>query len=384
MIACALAPPAADGMLHVLFVALTENDTMRGVERYALELVRALATGHSGEVRVTVLCGSWQGYFNELRALGVEILVAPTRNRKSSRHAFLLTRMRALSRRFDLVHYGNLLPMGLPNRVPSTMTIHDVAEYALRGKYSAPRALYRQLVGLRARHSTMEIAADSMFTRDEIVRHLRMKPERISVIYPGVGHFRDLAPEARMDPGYPYFLYYGVIEATKGADTAVHAFKRLVDEGSAGEFRLLLIGRKGNAFARLSPLIDGQLIVHLGFQEDARLQAYIRGAAAVIFVSRYEGFGLPAVEAYMLNDHIIASQGNSVGEVTRGFALQVDENSVEALLEALRAVCKGRAPLPALSRTSVLERFSWSRAAEQMLALFHKAIARQRATARVH
>jgi glycosyltransferase involved in cell wall biosynthesis len=364
-------------MLRVLFVALTENDTMRGVERYALELVRALATHHSSGIRLTLLCGSWQRYFDELRSLDVEILTAPTRNRKLSRHLFLLTRMRSLSARFDLVHYGNLLPVSLPNRTPSTMTIHDVAEYALSGKYSAPQALYRKLVGLRARHSGMDIAADSLFTRDEIVRYLAIPRDRITVIYPGVDHFRDLAPHARIDTGHPYVLYYGVIEETKGADTAVLAFRQLLNEGTIGDLRLLLIGKKGNAFTRVSPLIDGDRIVYLGFQEDAQLQAYIRGASAVIFVSRYEGFGLPAIESYMLNDHIIASRGNSVGEITRGFALQVDEHSVDAVAAAIRDVHAGKMPIPSLTRESVLARFSWSAAAEQMLALFERAAARK-------
>jgi len=113
------------------------------------------------------------------------------------------------------------------------------------------------------------------------------------------------------------------------------------------------------------------------------LQAYIRGATAVIFVSRYEGFGLPAVEAYMLNDRVIASRGNSVGEISRGFALQVDEHSVDAVAAAMDAVHTGRAPHPALSREDVLARFSWPAAAEQMLALFNRLVSRTR-DARVH
>ena len=157
-------------MLRVLYVALTENDTVRGVERYALELVGSLAKKHGHEVRITLLCGEWQRYFEVLKASGVELMIAPVRNSKRSRHLFLWSRMHALSADFDLVHYGNLFPISRANAVPSTMTIPDVAEYALAGKYGRAQRLYRKLVGWRAARSIAAIAADSHFTRDEIVR----------------------------------------------------------------------------------------------------------------------------------------------------------------------------------------------------------------------
>src|SRR6266480_2462829 len=129
-------------VLRILYVALTENEQVRGVERYALELVRELATRHRDAVHITLLCGEWQRYFWELEPLGVAIDVAECRNTRASRHWYLWTRLRARSAAFDLIHYGNLLPILVPNRVPSTMTIHDVAEYAIARKYSLAKRGY--------------------------------------------------------------------------------------------------------------------------------------------------------------------------------------------------------------------------------------------------
>jgi glycosyltransferase involved in cell wall biosynthesis len=359
-------------MMRLLYVALTENDTVRGVERYALELCRALATQHGDLVEITLLRGAWQRYFDELRDHGVRLVDAPCANRKPSRHAWLMTRLRGMSREFDHVHYGNLLPFVVPNAVPSTMTIHDVAEYALAGKYSGVQRAYRKAIGRCATRLASRLFADSEFTKSEIRRYLGVAPERIDVIYPGVDHFRPRAagappPEAA---GGPYFLYFGVLEETKGADTAVLAFDRLRDDPAAAGVRLLLVGRPGNAYGRLRPMIDGHRVVHVGHRDDATLQRFVAAALAVIFVSRYEGFGLPAVEAYMLNDTVIASRGNSVGEITRGFAFNVDETSIDAVADAMRAVLAGTQPRPAIGRDAVLARFSWARAARQALDRF--------------
>ncbi|HEY2817051.1 MAG TPA: glycosyltransferase family 1 protein [Casimicrobiaceae bacterium] len=367
-------------MLRLLYVALTENDQVRGVERYALELVRQLATQHAAEIRITLLCGAWQSYFRVLEPLGVEIVVAPCRNSRASRHAFLLTRLRGQSAGFDLVHYGNLMPIAIPNRAPSTMTIHDVAEYAIARKYSLFRVLYRRIIGWLAARIVVHVLTDSEFSRNEIAFHLGIDRKRVTVIYPGVDHFRRHADVKEM-PQLPkrYFLYYGVIEETKGADTAILAFNALRDDPLARDVALVLVGRPGNAYERLRALIDGRRIVHVGHLDDAALQRCIEGALAVVFVSRYEGFGLPAVESYMLNDTVIASSGHSVGEIARGFAWLVDENRQDAVTAAMRGVLMGERPTRTLDRDAVQRRFSWSDAARRALTVFN-AHARSRAT----
>lgn len=357
-------------MLRLLYVALTENEQVRGVERYALELVRALALHHADAVRVTLLCGPWQTYFRELEPLGVTIDVAPCGNTRAARHGFLMTRMRARSRGFDLVHYGNLLPIALPNRAPSTMTIHDVAEYAIARKYSFVQRSYRRAVGALATRIVRHVLTDSEFSRGEILRRLGVDSGRVSVVYPGVDHFRRRPPGPAAPP-LPdrFFLYYGVLEETKGADTAILAFNALADEPLARDVALVMIGRPGNAYEGLRHLIDGRRIIHFGHLPDAALQEAIERALAVVFVSRYEGFGLPAVEAYMLNDIVIASSGSAVGEIARGFAWLVDETRVETVTAAMRDVLAGRRPPRALDRAAVLAKFSWKGAAERALAV---------------
>jgi glycosyltransferase involved in cell wall biosynthesis len=181
------------GLLRVLVVVLTENETMRGVERYALELVRALALRYPQEIKITLLCGEWQRYFLELRSLGVHVQIAACGKSKASRHVYLATRIRGLSGAFDIVHYGNLLPIAIRNKVPSTMTIHDVAEFALQHKYSGLQRIYRRVVGWRAIRAVARIVTDSEFTRTELRRHLGVHSDRVTVIYPGVDHFRNAA-----------------------------------------------------------------------------------------------------------------------------------------------------------------------------------------------
>jgi glycosyltransferase involved in cell wall biosynthesis len=124
----------------------------------------------------------------------------------------------------------------------------------------------------------------------------------------------------------------------------------------------------------LRPLIDGHRIIYLGFLDDADLRQYIRRALAVVFVSRYEGFGFPAVESYMLNDTVIASTGNSVGEISRDFAFLVDETSVDAVADAMRAVLSGTQPHPRLSRDEICAKYTWGETARQLFVVFQGSV----------
>ena len=72
----------------------------------------------------------------------------------------------------------------------------------------------------------------------------------------------------------------------------------------------------------------------------------------------------------MLNDNVIASSGNAVGEITRGFAWQVDEDDVDAVAAAMRALLAGERAPRTMDRQQVLAKFSWGDAAQRALAIF--------------
>ena len=81
----------------------------------------------------------------------------------------------------------------------------------------------------------------------------------------------------------------------------------------------------------------------------------------------------------MLNDRVIASQGNAVGEIARGFAIMVDEADVAAVTAAMKSVLREQCTPPVLDRETVMSKYSWNLAARRAVSIFRE-VATGRAT----
>jgi glycosyltransferase involved in cell wall biosynthesis len=354
--------------MNVLFIGLTANDTMRGVERYCLEIARYL--NRYPDVAIHLVAGSWQAYYRELEPLGIGVIVADCHNTIAARHAYLTTAIRQLSTHYDLVHYGNLAPYVLKNACPTVMTIHDLAEYFVPERYSFWQRYYRRLMGKSAARRIDHLVTVSHFSKDALIQTLQLPDDFIEVIYHGIEHFSLLQPESAAVSPWPYhdyLFYYGVIDRAKGIPEIIQAFQRSRWYASK---KLILIGRSGTAFPQIQKAIDGCRILYLNFVTDYELQQFVRHADAVLYVSKYEGFGLPAVEAFVHNDHIIASNTNALKEVTQDFAIQVNPESIADIVAAIDQIYEHPKTYRPEEKQRILQKFSWARAAEQLYTLY--------------
>jgi glycosyltransferase involved in cell wall biosynthesis len=155
--------------------------------------------------------------------------------------------------------------------------------------------------------------------------------ERIHVAYPGID--RRFSPEgARADLGGPYVLAVSTLDPRKNVDVVIQAFELVRRE--LPELRLVVAGgtAPGAAPPTGRPGVD-----LLGFVHEERLAQLYRGASAFVYASRFEGFGMPVVEALASGTATVASSHPSLDEASGEAAFRADPGSPESVAAAIKA-----------------------------------------------
>lgn len=360
-----------------------------GIGRYIERLVHGLAVLDTGNLGFC-LFGDEAALAICREATGGDQRFALVRERSRSyslgEH---LTLPRALRRaRIDLYHSTHyVLPHGpLPRRVVTS--VHDLI-HLIHPQYLPSRtalAYARHFIGRAARRSEAVITG-SRTSRDDLLRFFpRTDPQAVRVIPYGVDdRFRPWATAAEEDADRealaglglhgPYLLYVGNFKAHKNLDTVLEAYagcQRRDPETPP----LALVGRDLAAQAGLRRLAAGlpdpDRLIGLGRQPDAMLPALYRGATLFLFLSRYEGFGLPPLEALACGTPVLASRAGSLPEVLGDAAAYADPDDPEGISRAILALAAdGQAGALARRRgPRQAGRYCWSETATQTLALY--------------
>jgi glycosyltransferase involved in cell wall biosynthesis len=273
----------------------------------------------------------------------------------------------------DVFHATNFI-CPPSRRVPTVVTVHDIGFVRHPGPVPAAVRRMAHLLPTVLRRASVVVAV-SRFTRDELAAWLPEVADRICVI-PNGSHRRAAAPSAAgLPPGPPYALMVGTLEPRKNVALALDALRILRDQDR--ELRLVLAGSP-------SPLLDlaaelrgrgvGPLeVVATGYVDDGRMAALMAGARLLVFPSRYEGFGMPVVEALESGLPVVAARAGATPEIAGDAAVLVDPADPEGFADAMWRVATDeslRATLVAAGRRRATE-FSWDRAAAASLRVYH-------------
>jgi glycosyltransferase involved in cell wall biosynthesis len=185
---------------------------------------------------------------------------------------------------------------------------------------------------------------------------------------------------ARARAAAPYVLYVGSIEAKKNILPLLRGFAALVRAHPEVKHDLVLVGGAGGARFDLpaalasEPSIAGRVRA-LGHVSDAHLERLYAGADAFAYLSEYEGFGLPPLEAMAAGVPTLVSDRSSLPEVTGGGALVVDPHDAEAVGSALFSLLEGDGTDLVSRGREAARRFSWEASARQLAAIYERVVA---------
>ncbi len=241
----------------------------------------------------------------------------------------------------DLYHgLSNELPVGLYHykRIGTVVTIHDLAFIRYPQFYRrADRVLYTHKYGRSARNADHVIAV-SESTRKDIIEHFGVEPERVSVVYQGCSPlFSSVKPEqaafARGHYQLPakYLLFVGSIEERKNLRLIVRALSLIRDKG----IHLVAVGRRTPycetvlAEARRLGLASRVHLMH-GIPTE-HLPGFYAGAEMFIYPSRFEGFGIPLIEALSAGVPAIGATGSCLEEAAGPHSLYTDPDDADML-----------------------------------------------------
>lgn len=356
-----LGRPTSGRGVDVLIDADVLGRHRTGDESYVTNLLRELS-GVAGAGRLSIGASTRRP---DLVPPGI----APIQLAARSQALRLVHRLPRLARRSArLLHTQYVVPPGL--RGPAVVTVHDLS-FEHHPEWMAPhdRMVFRALVP-RAVRAAARVLTVSEFTKTDIVERYGADPDRVVVTHNGVDP--RFSPDGAVARREPYLLFVGALQPRKDLVTALEALARLPDAPP-----LLVVGpakrRAGEVDAAIDRLGLRSRVELLGHVDADQLAALYRGAAALVFPSRFEGFGLPVLEAMASGAPVVTTTASALPEVAGDAAVLVPPRDPAALAEGIDRALGNAAVLRAAGLARARQ-FSWGALAARTLEVYEEVL----------
>lgn len=285
----------------------------------------------------------------------------------------------------DIMHFADYALPVLFNKVPTIITVHDLA-YKLYPETFSKGKLWTKLALIKpSLHKAAKIITVSENTKRDVMELYRIPEEKIAVIYNGVNleRFYPLPPaevKNRLTERYGleqgYILFIGTLEPRKNIRTVIKAYYLVRQQGI--KQKLVIGGGKGWLYSDIYKLVQElNLVDHViftGYLPEEDLPLLYNGAGVFVYPSLYEGFGLPPLEAMACGTPVVTSAVSSLPEVVGDAGLLIQPTEEKALAEAISQVLLDKKLAAELKVRGVnrAQKFTWEQAAEKTLKVYQE------------
>ena len=290
--------------------------------------------------------------------------------------------------KFDLF----LSPEGygcLRTDTPTVAVMHDIAFEHYPDMVPALHSLYYRYYTPRYINHSARIATVSEFSKADIVHQYGTDPDKIDVVYSAAKEiFKPISPadqsktREQFTDGHPYLIYVGSIHPRKNLKNMLLGFQRFKKNNPTSDLKFLVVGAFGWQNSELKTVMSDMEcrdeVIFLGRQPVDLLSQLIAGAYALMYVSCFEGFGVPPLEAMQSAVPAISATVSSMPEICGDAALladPADPDSIAAQIDRLWAEPDLRIALIDKG-LSHCRQYTWVRTAQLLWDSCNKVLAR--------
>ncbi len=334
-----------------------------GVERYATEISLALKKIERGIIFLSPSRELKESYIKQfkIKKVGIfnnyfwEQLELPLFLRKNKNPL--------------LINLTNTAPIIYKNQIT---VIHDLAFIHNPGWYTKKAALFFKWLVKRSALSSKHIITVSNFSKKEIEKYLNISSEKISVVPEAVPSC--IVDLSRLD--YPnnwgnYILTVSTLEPRKNLVNLIQAFLKLNLNG----YKLLIVGAQ-NKIVFMEPELDrlrlNDNIVFLGYVDDPTLVGLYKNAKLFTYISYYEGFGLPPLEALVCGCPVLASNSSSIPEVCGEYAKYCDPYDINDIAGKMDNMIFQPSIINDKQIKDLLDRYNWEKTSQLFMNIVHR------------
>ena len=294
----------------------------------------------------------------------------------------------------DVFFMPNIIFGSVSKNAKIISTIHDLSFERYPETFSWKRRLWHTFINPRkiCQHSN-RIIAISQSTKNDIVNLYKINPDKITVSYNGLAekfHIVDrndanlIRVKEKYNLPYKFILYLGTIEPRKNISAVVQAYVQLQkktissDQNEIAKYKLVIAGADGwlseKIFAEIAASDCKNDIVVINFVSEEDKEFVLNLASLFVYPSRFEGFGLPPLEAMACGVPVITSNNSSLPEVVGDAAIMIDPDKSSEIAQAMQELLASPELREKLIARGLVQakKFTWIKPAEDFLKIVNK------------
>ena len=280
--------------------------------------------------------------------------------------------------KMDVFYFSDFSRSPLLSGTKGITTIHDLV-WKIYPQYHEQEIINAHSIKLEKTINHGDtIIVDSMSTKKDLTKYFpKINKEKIQVVYPGIGgqfklkdkdkELKNILEKYRINFEDKFLLYVGAIEPRKNLVLAINIFNELIKDDKFSDFKFIITGRAGwkneNVYQSIKQLGLENKVRFTGFVVDEDLPYLYNAASLTVYLSAYEGFGLPPLESLACGTKVIVGNNSSLTE-TIDKELLVDFSDKNKILEKMKYLLSNKIRI---NSKEIQDRFNWKKSAKQFL-----------------